>query len=386
MTAAVEGFCDPQFGQVREVFERLMQAPGEQGASVSLYHQGELKVNLWGGTRDKARALPWEKNTLVNVFSTTKGVAAVAVQRALDLGLIDLNKRVSYYWPEYGVEGKKDTLVSWILNHRAGQPAIKTPLPDEALFDWERMTSTLAQESPWWEPGRQHGYHMVTYGWLLGEVFRRAVGVTIGQFLQQEITGPFGLDMFLGVPASEMGRLADLSASSERPAPGRVWIFEKVQADRESMTARSLSNPMSVMTSSNRPQWRAMELASANLHATAASLASLYGKVVCREGLLSEAALLRCLQEESAGPDPVLHSRTRFGPGFMLQQARDVEGGFGPGEKAFGHPGSGGSLAFGDPEQALGFAYVMNQMGPYVLIDPRPRELVEAVYSSLQRR
>lgn len=386
MTEVVQGFCAPQFAQVRDEFEKLMRSPAEQGASLAIYHQGELKVNLWAGTRDKARKLPWEKDTLVNVFSTTKGVAALAVQRALDQGLLDLDKRVSHYWPEYGVEGKKDTKVAWILNHKAGQPAIRTPLPDEALFDWERITTTLARERPWWEPGRQHGYHMVTYGWLLGEVFRRAVGVTIGQYLREEISGPFGLDMFLGVPGSELSRLADLSGSSVPPAGGRLYLFGKVLADKESMTAKSLCNPMALMTSSNALAWRTMELPSANLHATAAALAALYGKAVCREGLLSEAALLRCQREESAGDDPVLHTRTRFGPGFMLQQVGHIEAGFGPGEKAFGHPGSGGSLAFADPEQELGFAYVMNQMATYVLVDPRPRGLVEAVYRSLAAR
>lgn len=386
MAVEIEGFCAPGFAQVRDVFGKIMASSAERGASVSLYHQGELKINLWAGTRDKERKLPWQQDTLVNVFSTTKGVAALAVQKALDLGLLDLSRKIAYYWPEYGVEGKKDTLVGWILNHKSAQPALKTPLPDEALFDWERMTSTLAQERPWWEPGRQHGYHMVTYGWLLGEVFRRAVGITIGQFLQQEISTPLGLDMWLGVPASELGRIADLSGSSERPAQGRVALFDKIMADRESMTAKALCNPMSLMNSSNSLPWRTMELASANLHTTAAGLASLYGKAVCREGLLSELALKRCQQEESVGADPVLHTCTRFGPGFMLNQIGDVEGGFGPGRHSFGHPGSGGSLAFADPEHELGFAYVMNQMGPYVLVDPRARALVEAVYQGLGRR
>ena len=228
---------------VREAFEALMQNPAERGASVALYHQGELKVNLWSGPRDKARTLPWQQDTLVNVFSTSKGIAALAVQKALDQGLLDLDRRISHYWPEYGVEGKKDTKVGWILNHRAGQPAIKTPLPDEALFDWERMTATLAREQPWWEPGRRHGYHMVTYGWLLGEVFRRAVGITLGQYLREEISGPYGLDMYLGVPESELGRLADLSGTSDRPAPGRLSLFEKVALERESMTAKSICKP-----------------------------------------------------------------------------------------------------------------------------------------------
>ncbi len=384
MSIEVHGFFAPAFVRVREAFETLMNSNGQQGASVSVYHQGELKLNLWAGTRDKAQSQGWQQNTLVNVFSTTKGIAAIVFQRALDMGLIDPARRIAYYWPEYAAEGKKDSLVGWILNHRAGQPAIRTRLPDEALFDWEWITSTLAREQPWWEPGRQHGYHMVTYGWLLGEVFRRAVGISLGQFLQAEISGPLGLDLWLGVPATEMDRIADLSGSSDRPAQGRLSLLDRILRERESMTAKSLCNPLSLMNSSNSLQWRAMELPSANLHATAAALAALYGKLVCREGVLSDTALKRCGLEESVGADPVLHTCTRFGPGFMLNQVGDREGGFGPGAQAFGHPGSGGSLAFGDPEQELGFAFVMNQMGPYVLVDPRARELVEAVYQSLR--
>lgn len=379
----IEGWCAPAFYRVRDQFEQLLGNPAERGASVSVYHQGELKVNLWGGTRDKQQTLPWQQDTLVNIFSTSKGVSALAVQKAIDLGLLDLDRRVSFYWPEYGVEGKRDTKVGWILNHRAGQPAFKTRLPDEALFDWERMTSTLAREAPWWAPGRQHGYHPVTFGWLLGEVFRRAVGITLGQFIAQEIAGPLSLDLHLGVNPPDMGRIADMSGARELPVEGRLYLYGHVLGAPDSMTGRAFNNPGSLMTSSNSPWWRAMELPSANVHATAAALATLYGKAVCREGFLSEAALQRCQQEESAGDDPVLHTRTRFGPGFMLQQPGSVEAAFGPGANAFGHPGSGGSLAFGDPDQALGFAFVMNQMGAYVLVDPRPRGLIDALYASL---
>ncbi len=381
-TNAIHGQCAPRFEAVQRAFASLMNQPGQRGASVSVYWRGELAVNLWAGTRDKEGKLPWQQDTLVNIFSTSKGVTALAVQRALDLGLLDLQKTVAYYWPEYGCEGKKDTRVAWILNHRAAQPALKTPLPDEALFDWERMTTTLARESPWWQPGSTHGYHMVTVGWLIGEVFRRAVGVSMAEFLRAEVTGPLGLDLLLGVPDAQFGRLADLAGTRERPPAGRLYLLGRMQAEPESMTARALTNPMSLSNSSNTAAWRRMELPSANMHATAAALAALYGKVACRE-FLSQQALQRCQQEESAGDDPVLHTRTRFGPGFMLNQIGNIEGEFGPGAQAFGHPGSGGSLAFADPGNELGFAYLMNQMGPYGLVDPRPQALVQAVYECL---
>ncbi|HVL00748.1 MAG TPA: serine hydrolase domain-containing protein, partial [Dongiaceae bacterium] len=216
-------------------------------------------------------------------------------------------------------------------------------------------------------------------------VFQRAVGISLGRFLRDEVTGPLGLDMHLGVSDALFPRLAELSGSRDRPQGGRLYLFDKVLGEPESMTSKSLTNPKTLMTSSNAEAWRRMELPSANLHSTAAALATLYGKVACREGLLSNRALAHCQQEESAGDDPVLMTRTRFGPGFLLQQVGHPEAGFGPGQQAFGHPGSGGSLAFADPEQELGFGFVMNQMGPYVLVDPRPRRLVDAVYQSLAR-
>ena len=378
----IQGFCKPPFEPMRESFTKLFETEGEAGAACSIYHQGELVVNLWGGTSNK-EGDPWQEDTLVNVFSVSKAVTAICVQKAVELGALDLERPVVDYWPEYGVNGKKRTLVSWMLNHKAGQPAMKTPLSDDALYDWERMTETLAKEEPWWEPGSQHGYHMISYGWLVGEVFRRAVGVSVGAFLKQEIAGPLGLDMCFGVSESDFVRLADLLAASQLPEPGRVSLFNHVMGNPGSITAKALMNPMSVMNGANTAEWRRAEIPSANLHSTAAALAKLFGVLAGREGLLKDDTIRRCYQEESRGQDPVLLTETRFGPGFMLQQPGSIEAEFGPGPNAFGHPGAGGALAFADPDQALGFAYSMNQMGPYVLIDPRPRSLIDTLYQCL---
>ncbi|MEE2732409.1 MAG: serine hydrolase domain-containing protein [Pseudomonadota bacterium] len=381
-TIEIQGHCNPSYEPVRTAFCGLFEQFGEAGASCAVYRQGELVVDLWAGRRNKNEE-PWQQDTLVNVFSVSKAVTAICVQKAVELGLLELERPVVDYWPEYGVNGKKRTRVSWLLNHKAGQPAMKTPLPDEALYDWERMTDTLAREEPWWEPGTRHGYHMISYGWLVGEVFRRAVGASVGSFLQQEIAGPLGLDMGFGMSDAELPRLADLIATNQPPAPGRVSLFNHVLENPTGMTARALMNPMSVMNGANTEGWRRSEIPSANLHSTAAALATLFGKLCCREGVLQDSTLQRCYQAESQGPDPVLLTNTRFGPGFMLQQPGSLEAEFGPGPNAFGHPGAGGSLAFGDPDQELGFAYAMNQMGPYVLIDPRPRALIDALYSCL---
>ena len=381
-TKEIHGHCNSRFEPVREAFSHLIESTGELGAACAIYRQGELAVNLWAGTYNKDGD-PWQQNTLVNVFSVSKAVTAICVQKAVELGALQLERPVIDYWPEYGRNGKKRTLVSWFLNHRAGQPAMKTPLSDDALYDWDRMTETLAAEEPWWEPGTQHGYHMISYGWLVGEVFRRAVGISVADFLKQEIAAPLGLDMCFGVTDADFPRVADLQAANQPPDPSRVSLFNHVLENPTGMTAKALMNPMSVMNGANTSEWRRAEIPSANLHSTSEALAGLFGNLACREGLLQEQALQRCYQVESEGPDPVLLTNTRFGPGFMLQQPGSVEAEFGPGPNAFGHPGAGGALAFADPDQELGFAFSMNKMGPYVLIDPRPRKLIDALYSCL---
>lgn len=382
-SVTIQGHCDSRFEPVKRAFGELFENHGEKGATMALYHQGQLVVNLWAGETGNEAQSEWQENTLVNVFSVSKAVTALCVQKAVDAGDLDLQRKVVDYWPEYGANGKKSTLVSWMLNHKAGQPAVKAQLTDDAIYDWEQMTSVLAADEPWWEPGKEHGYHLITYGWLVGEVFRRAVGVSVGQFLREELAQPLGLDMMFGVPDADLERSVFLQAAAALPEPGRISLFNHVMTNPSSITARALTNPLSIMNGANSQAWRQAEIPSANLHSTAAALANLFGKTACREGVISDAALQRCQQEESVGQDNVLMTHTRFGPGFMLQQKGDLEAEFGPGQQVFGHPGAGGALAFADPQQEMGFAYAMNQLGPYVLIDSRPRHLIEAVYNCL---
>ena len=381
--STVRGTCDPRFGPVADAFQALHEAGLDQGSACAVYWQGELLVDLWAGSRNR-EGLPWERDTLVNIFSVSKAVTAICVQLAVDMGLLALERPVTYYWPEYGVAGKRNTLVQWLLNHRAGQPALKTPMPAEALYDWERMTATLAAEQPWWAPGTRHGYHMISYGWLVGEVFRRALGISVGRFLREEVAGPLGLDLHLGVADSDLPRIARLRPADGPPQAGRVGLYQHVMDQPQSVTAAALTNPITITTGGNTREWQQAELPAVNMHATARALATLFGKISGDEGVLSAAARRRCQQEESRGPDPVLLTPTRFGPGFMLQQPGDPEAELGPGAGAFGHPGAGGALALADPDRHLGFAYTMNRMGPHVLVDPRPRRLLAAVYQCLE--
>ncbi|OUS26320.1 hypothetical protein A9Q99_19020 [Gammaproteobacteria bacterium 45_16_T64] len=381
-TPIVHGTCEIKYLGVKQQFEKNMRSGCELGAAISIVRHGELVVDLWSGYSDKKQTLPWEKDTIVNVFSTTKGITALCVQHALDSGLIDLDRPAQYYWPDFGKEGKQNITLRWMLSHQSGVAALREPVPDEALYDWDYMVKRVASERPWWKPGSEHGYHMVTVGWMVGEVFRRAVGCSVGEYLRDEVVAPLSADFHIGLGASEFSRVAQLRGATETPKDGRVFLFEKMAAEREGVLYKALMNPQTLMTSANKDEWRRMELPSANGHGNARSIAALYGAAVSGT-LLSEAALSRCFETQSEGMDWVLEMPTRFGPGFLLQQEGHAEMSFGLGKRAFGHPGSGGSLGFADPDSGIGFGYVMNQMGPYVMVDPRARSLVDALYTCL---
>lgn len=382
----IDGECDPRFSRVRDVFAESFAAGRELGAAVSVTLDGRSVVDLWGGHSDKARERPWKKDTLVNVYSTTKGWTAMCAHRLVDEGKLDLDAPVAQYWPEFAQHGKEKIRVSSLLAHRAGLPAIRQSLPPEALFDWSKMTATLAAEEPWWESDTQHGYHAVTFGWLVGEVVRRVAGVTLGTYFRDAIARPLGLDAHIGLAEADDARCADL-----RPAP-RVQgegpsLLERIMSAPDSMTAKAFTNPITMVlpgTVASRA-WRGAELPSVNGHATARALARLYGTLACGGSasgvrVLSPESIAACHTERSSGVDAVLGVPTRFGLGFMLSQPGET---FGPGARAFGHTGAGGSVAFADPDGRIGFGYAMNRMGTRILVDPRAATLIDAVYASL---
>jgi CubicO group peptidase (beta-lactamase class C family) len=379
------GENDPRFARVREVFEASLHDGTELGAAVAVTIDGRPVVDLWGGLAEKDTARPWERDTLVNVFSTTKGLTAMCAHRLVDQGLLDLEAPVARYWPEFAEQGKADIRVRSLLDHRAGLPAVKAPLPPEALFDWTAMTGALAAEAPWWTPDTQHGYHAVTFGWLVGEVIRRASGRTMGAYFREEIAEPLGLDVHVGLAESNDARCAELRPGRKRPTEST--LFDRIVSAPDSMTAKAFANPITMLmpgTVGSRA-WRAAELPSVNAHATARSIARLYGVLACggEQGgvrVLSRGSIAHARTESSMGLDAVLGVSTRFGLGFMLPQP---EAQFSPSASAFGHPGAGGSIGFADPEGRLGFAYVMNRMGTSLLLDPRPAALIDAVYTCL---
>lgn len=381
----IEGNCDPRFRRVREVFAENFEKRGEVGASVGVTYKGKPVLDLWAGFADKRRTRLWTRDTIVNVYSTTKGLTAICAHRLVEQGKLDLDAPVATYWPEFAQAGKDKLPVRYLLSHRAGLPAVRKPLRLDALYQWNTMCEALAEQEPWWEPGTRHGYHAVTYGWLVGEVIRRITGKSPGTYFRDELAGPLGIDCHIGLDPNHYGRVADMIASPP-PPPGVPNIFEQIAKDPESVTAKAFANPP-LLTQGvvNSREWRMAELPAANGHTNARALARIYGALANGgeiDGIrvLSRDSIARCHDEQSFGPDAVLLISTRMSLGFMLSQPGAS---FGPNPHAFGHPGAGGSLAFADPDAGIGFGYAMNQMGPSILMDARAAALIDSVYASL---
>jgi CubicO group peptidase (beta-lactamase class C family) len=387
--AEIHGTCDSAFAPVRRVFEENFQKRAEIGAAVSLVVDGRVRVDLWAGSADQARTKPWQRDTLVNVYSTTKGMTALCAQRLVDAGKLDIDAPVSRYWPEFAAGGKGAIPVRWLLSHQAGLAAVRETLPDEALYDWDMICSALAAETPWWTPGDGHGYHAVTFGWLVGEVVRRIDGRSLGTYFREEIAAPLGADFFIGLPDAQHGRVAEMGpmAIGEPSSDGSTFAAIML-ADPNGVAARAFMNPPSMGRGPNVPEWRRAEIPGANGQANARGIARIYGALAAggeQDGrhVLSREGIERCREEQAVGQDRVLGISTRIGQGFMLSQPLPFAS-FGPSEGSFGHPGAGGSVGFADPSTGVGFGYVMNRMGPNILMDPRAVALIDAVYESLR--
>lgn len=390
----IHGSCDARFARVRDEFARGFgelagdAERGEIGAAVAVTVAGAPVVDLWAGFADAARRRPWRRDTLANLFSATKGITAVAALRLVDEGRLDLDAPVTRYWPEFAAGDKGGVRLRMLLNHRAGLPAVRLPLARDAPYDWHAMTTALAAETPWWPPGTRHGYHAFTYGWLVGEVIRRVSGRTPGEYVRNELAAPLGADLHIGLEARHDVRTADLTplplAGSD---PTLATLLARIAGDPESVTSKAFANPPDLLAPGvvNTRAWRAAEIPAANGHATARGLARLYGALAAGGVLdgvrvLGTEGIARCHTEESRGPDEVLPVSTRFSLGFMLSQPHAR---FGPGPRAFGHPGAGGALGFADPDAGVGFGYTTTRTGAHVLLDPRPAALIDALYACL---
>ena len=387
MDTDIHGQCDERFAPVRAAFAEGFRSRNEIGAAVAVVRDGRTVVDLWAGHADLARTQPWQRDTIVNIYSCTKAMTALCAHQLVERGALDLDAPVARYWPEFAQAEKERIPVRWLLSHRAALPAVKEVLAPETLYDWDAMCAALAAQTPWWEPGTAHGYHAVTFGWLVGEVVRRLTGRSLGTYFRDEIARPLGLDLHIGLADAEHHRVAQMSdIPTDQLDPNAIGLAQLILSDPQSMAALAFVNPPSMALGPNNPEWRRAEIPGANGHGAARDLARVYG-ALARGGtidgvqVLQPTSIARCAAEQSHGADLVLQINTRFGLGVMLPQDRP-DARFGPSPRAFGHPGAGGSLGFADPDSKIGFGYVMNRMGPNILLDPRAIALIDAVYAA----
>jgi CubicO group peptidase (beta-lactamase class C family) len=373
----LQGQCEPRFGAVRDAFAANWSEHHEVGASLCVIVGGETVVDLWGGHANAQHSRPWERDTIANVYSSTKGIAAAAAAMLVDRGQLDVERPVAEYWPEFGQAGKSAVKVRHLLTHESGLAGVDGELPNGAALDWDFMIGALERQAPMWAPGEGMGYHAITYGWLVGELVRRIDGRTCGEFVRDEISSPLGVDFYIGLPEVEDARTADLIA-----APGAAPIGVSAQ-DSIAAKALGLAAPRLAGTVNSR-EWRAAEFPAANGHGNGRSMATIYSALAQGGGdLLSNDAIEACgPTEHAAREDMVLGFLVRRSLGFILSTA----GGryeWGPNPRTFGHSGAGGSLGFADPDAEIGFGYVMNQMSAGLGADPRWKPMIDAVYSSL---
>jgi len=380
----LQGQCDARFKRVREVFEASFASGAELGAGLTIYLEGRPVLDLWGGFTDESKARPWQRDTLANVYSTTKGITALCAHQLIERGEIELDAPVARYWPEFARAGKETLPVRFLLSHQAGLAGIAEPLQATDLFDWKRMTGALEAQAPWWEPGTAHGYHALTYGWLVGEVIRRVTGMSVGRYVREHVAAPLGAEFWIGLPEELDARTASLVQGPI--ATGGPNLMELAAQDPNGLVAKVFGNPPIFALSPNSREWRAAELPAANGHTTAHALARIYGALgnggeLDGTRVLGRAAIDAARVQQAYGRDLVLPLVTKTALGFMLGPPEEP---LGPNPRSFGHGGAGGSLGMADPEAKLGFGYVMNLMHTGVwLVDPRPHALLDALYSCL---
>jgi CubicO group peptidase (beta-lactamase class C family) len=375
----IQGYFDLQFEPVKDAFAAIFTDPQQRGGGLCIQIGGQTVVDLWAGVADKDGDQAWHTDTLVNLFSCTKTFTAVAALQLVAEGKLELDTPVANYWPEFACAGKQAISLRQLLCHQAGLPAVRELLAPEALYDWFCMTAALAAEQPWWTPGEGHGYAPITYGWLVGELLRRVDGRGPGESVVARTVQPLALDFHIGLADSEFARVAHVSRIKGDFGDGAAQRLLKCMfAEPTSMSARAFTNPPSIMTSTNKPEWRRMQQPAANGHGNARSLAGFYAGLLSGR-LLDPQLLAELRREHSRGLDKTLLTDTRFGLGCMLDQPAVANATFGLGSQAFGHPGAGGSTGFADPERDVSFGFVTNSLGPYVLMDPRAQKLARVL-------
>ncbi len=377
----IYGYCDERFNNVKEVFAENFKSGLEVGASLAATLNGEFVIDLWAGYTDAAKTHPWERDTIVNVFSTTKVMTALCALMLVDRGLLDLDAPVAEYWPEFAQAGKKKMPVRYLLSHSSGLSGFGENIPVEALYDWDRIINMLAAQKPWWEPGTQSGYHVFTFGYLVGELIRRVTGKTVGTFFRDEVALLLKADFHIGLPEEHDPRVAEL-------IPPKRTLLIKIFTSRLFQKLLSFNirmksvKPLFDMEVTKTRAWRGAEIPAANGHGNARSIARIGAALACGGELdgvriLSASTIEKAIEEQVNGKDKVLGTKMRFGLGWGLPST-DLPYQF-PNPRTFFWGGYGGSLCAIDLDAKLSIGYAMNKMYMEVIGDPRTQKLYEAL-------
>jgi CubicO group peptidase (beta-lactamase class C family) len=375
----VNGFVDQRLAAARDAFEANFTSGSDVGASFCATIEGQTVVDLWGGFADAAKTRPWVKDTIVNVFSTTKTMTALTALMIADRGELDFDAPVAKYWPEFAANGKERIKVSHLMSHSSGLSGWRKPITAEDLYDWDKMTALLAAQAPLWAPGSASGYHVLTHGYLIGEVVRRITGKSLGTVFREEVAEPLGADFHIGLPASEDSRVADL-IPLVLPESARNVAMSEVQE----ITWRNM--PLDVANTPTRA-WRAAEIPAVNGHGNARSVAEIHtilanGGVGKGKRFLSEAGCRKALEQQIEGPDLVMRSMpARFGMGFalpgpLLKLSL-------PNPNTIFWSGGGCSLIIIDMDARTTFAYTANKMQASPMGDPRSFRIIEAIWQAV---
>ena len=377
----VAGTVAPGFEAARERFVANFHRDDhcrEVGAALAVFHGERCVVDLWAGHMDAGGARPWQQDTLLNVYSTTKGIVAVCVAMLVDRRVLSYDDTVASVWPEFAQNGKQHITIAQVLSHQAGLPAFEQPTTMEDLYDWHGRCAALAAQTPRWVPGEKTAYHPITYGFLAGEIVRRASGCgSIGEFLQRELARPLEADFFIGLEPALQRRAAETLAPKSLIDPSALPIIEE--------TRLSVTNPMLNPRAANTDAWRAAELPALNGHASANGIARIYamlanGGVFAGRRFLSAATIDRMTQVLSSRMDLTLGMEAQWAAGVVLNGTTTF---FGPNPRTYGHSGWGGSFGCADADKRLAIGYVCNQMGPELVGDLRARELCAEIYGCL---
>jgi len=379
MEFPVHGTVRPGLEAVREVFVKNFTADVDVGAGICVVQDGELLVDLWGGFKDRGCETPWMEDTLVNVYSTSKGLGAIAFAWVVEHAGVSYDDPVSKYWPELKA-AKGGLTIGQLLSHQGGIPGVSDKVSVADLYDWEKMIDLLSRQEPFWTPGTAAGYHAINWGYLPGEIARRVTGRTLGEIFNTEIAKPLKADAWIGLPDQEHSRVSDMIGPNHA----------RIQPDMSALLAMkmpalypvALQNPsIRPYQDASSPAWRRAEIAAANAQATARGIATVYGAMAVGGGgvLWADTVAELAKQEVGLSEDLVLGRPLRRSRGMIL----NTENQYGPNEAGFGHAGAGGSVAFADPVRGLGVAYVMNQMQMNLNDDTRAGRLIRALYSAL---